>query len=174
MLKGWLLSFGLVLVWYGAQIALYNWRRVPKKFVAMSLLFVPTFPLLAILYLATPPDLGILPRPASRTPVALGLSLTMFIHVLMYCTGVMFFFHFDRSITLRILSEFEQAEGRYLSLARLQEMYNLDVLLRGRLEALVRNNYVTVEGDRYRLTPKGWMFARVMGLSRKVFPLKML
>jgi len=141
-------------------------------FAWMTLLYLPSVPALVVAYLCTPADLGVLPRTFGSTSTFLGLLNALVVHVLLYFTQVMLFFHFTRSITLQYLCRFHEAKDKILTPQDLRAYCSPDRLLSLRLTSLVANNYAVVAGDRYRLTPKGRLFARAIALSRILFPVK--
>lgn len=174
MLKGWILSGTLAVLWVVLQIAIFQIRNPVRKFRSMTLLFIPTVPLFIISYCATPNDLWFLPSSVSSTPFTLGLLNGIFVHSLMYGTHVIIFFAFSRSITLRILTEFRSARNYSMTLHDLQNLYSVERMIDGRLNAMVANKYLSVRNNRYTLSPSGRFFAGIFCWSRGIFPLKLL
>jgi len=174
MLKGLLISGALLLLWGGGLLVVLQTLRPRLVFVAMLTLFAATVPGYLLAFLLTPSDLGFLPARLSATPFALGLINGLFVHTLLFLTGVQFYFHIDRSITIRLLTEFERAPSGELSLAQIRRVYGLDVVIQARLDAMVTNAFLVHRGGLYYLAPKGRLGAWAGRLFRSLFRLKPL
>lgn len=168
MLKGYLLSTGLIIFWILAQITVYHIFQPKKKFWTMTLLFIGTLPFYAFFYFFTPSDVFFLPSSLSQTPVLLGFLNGFILHVLLYGTFVECFYYVDRPLTLRMLVEVLQAPGRTLTLSELQTRYSFREMIRSRLEVMVHNRYLSEQRQIYSLTTKGRIFANGFLLIRRI------
>lgn len=174
MLKGLILAGGLVLLWGLVQLAVFRARRPRSAFQSMLACGLPTFPLYVVLYVATPGDLGILPAQLAATPFWLGLLNGAVLHVALFLTGVQFYFHVARSISVRLLMEFRRAPGQRLSREELERAYGVEDVVGPRLEAMVRNGYLRQEGDCYFVRPRGRLGAWVGATMRRLLVFKPL
>src|SRR5689334_15476497 len=103
MLKGFLLSGGLIVMWaltLGTILHIYAPRRV---FGAMLLTYLPTIPAYILLYVWSPADLGVLPKALVGVDWRIGLMNGFVIHILLFLTAGLFYSHADRSITIHLL-----------------------------------------------------------------------
>ena len=168
MIKGYLLSLGLILIWVMTQITVFQIRRPTRKFLCFTLLYFLTLPAYVVLYFATPPDLGFLPPALAQTPVLTGFFNGLLVHLLLYCTYGEFFFYVDRPLTLQMLVEFLKQPDGTLTALELSKRYSMERMIRERLASMVHNRYLVKEGDRFRLTPKGECFGRIFTLIRAI------
>jgi hypothetical protein len=172
VLKGWLLSGGLVVVWLVVQGVVFHVSMPQKAFASMVKWFAPTVPLYIVIFVATPADLGILPPRFVGVDWRLALMNGLVVHVLLFLTAGLFYSHADRSITVRLLIELARAPQQRLTLDQMQEICGVDVLMQDRLDIMVRNGFLNQRGDRFVLTPKGWVGGSVGLVARSVLRMK--
>lgn len=172
MLKGWILSSSLVLVWAVVQLLLLQARR-PRSALSMMLAsFSPAVPAYAVAYVVTPPSLGILPPGLSATPPLLGILDGALILVLLFATCVLFYSHFHNSITLRLLAAFERAPRNSMTLPQIEAVSGLRVLVTERLDVLQGTRLVFADRGRYYPTASGRLAAGAGRLVRSVMKLR--
>ena len=174
MLKGWVLSGFLILLWGGLQPIIFHVSSPQSRFQSMVTWFFPTVPVYFLLYWLTPANLWWLPGRLAATPYALGLLNGFLIHALLFLTCVQFYYHVDRSITLRLLTEFGRAPGGLLTLGQIRQKYGLEDIIQSRLEAMVLNQFLFLRENRYYLTTKGRLAAWMALSTRKLFRIKPL
>ena len=169
MLKGIIISFLLSLVWIGAQIAAVHLRKPRRVFLLLLSLFTITMPLFPLAYFLTPRDLFFLPQRCSLTPLWLGLSAGLLLHVLIFFAYVEFFYYVERSVTLRMLVELRKRPESPLEL--IQETYGVEGMVRERMEAMRENGFVRRINGSWLLTRKGSVFAKTFILFRSLLNL---
>ena len=172
MLKGLLLSGALMTVWALVQGVVFHVVAPRKTFSSMLTWFAPTVPLYLLLFFMTPADLGFLPPGFAGVDWRIGLGNGLVVHVLLFLTAGLFYSHADRSITIRLLIELARAPKKCLTLAEMQAMCGVEVLMQDRLDIMVRNGFLAVRGDRFVLTPKGWMGGTVGLAARRILRIK--
>ena len=168
MVKAYLLSSALILAWIASQIAVFQILRPARKFLAFTLLYLPTLPLFGILYCLTPHNLGFLPAAFSQTPFWPGMINGLLLHLLLYCTYGECFFYIDRPLTLQMLVEFLKTPGGTLTALELSKRYSMERMIRERLDSMLLNGYLRKDGDRFFLLPKGRMFAKIFAFIRAI------
>ena len=104
----------------------------------------------------------------------LGLANGLMVHVLLFLTAGLFYSHADRSITVRLLIELARAPQQRLTLAQMQAMCGVEVLMQDRLDIMVRNGFLATRGDRFVLTAKGWIGGSVGLAARHILRMKAL
>ena len=174
MLKGLLLSGTLMTLWLVVQGVVFHAAAPRKAFSSMVGWFAPTVPLYLVLYWMTPANLGVLSDGFVGVDWRLGLLNGLIIHVLLFLTAGLFYSHADRSITVRLLIELSRAPRQRLTLTQMQEMCGVEVLMQDRLDIMVRNGFLVARGNRFLLTPKGWIGGSVGLAARRVFRMKAL
>lgn len=155
MVKGWVISVFMIVVWVAAQLSLFHGRHPRQLFRTMTFLFIPSLPVYAAGYLLMPPDLGFLPKGLVQGPPLLGLLNGLMLHLLLYATYVACFYYIERPLTLRILIALLQDPQRKWTLSEIKTVYRLGYLIRRRLEAMETGGLLTKRGEKYFLTPKG-------------------
>lgn len=174
MLKGLLLCGLLITTWLVVQAAVFHLVAPRKAFASMLASFAPTVPLYLLLYLMTPADLGFLPPAFVGADWRLGLVNGLALQVLLFLTAGLFYSHADRSITVRLLIELARAPQQRLTLAQMQAVCGVEVLMADRLEIMLANRFLIAEGDRFVLTPKGWIGGSIGLAARKILRMKAL
>ena len=169
MLKGMLISIALTIAWVMAHIILFRLKRPGNLCAAMVILFVLTVPLFIVVYVLTPADLFILPAALSRTPPALGVGNGLVVHGLLFLTYIACFYYLTRAVTLGILVEILDRGGCAMNIEEMKAAYNIEHMVRYRLEALEQAGLVRKAGGSYLCTPRGRRYARISLLCRRVF-----
>lgn len=172
MLKGLVLCGLLITTWLIVQAAVFHLVAPRKAFASMLASFVPTLPLYLLLYVMTPADLGFLPSAFVGADWRLGLVNGLVLQVLLFLTAGLFYSHADRSITVRLLIELARAPEQRLTLAQMQAVCGVEVLMTDRLEIMLANRFLIPQGDRFVLTPKGWIGGSIGLAARKILRMK--
>jgi hypothetical protein len=147
-------SVGITVLWVLAQVAWMHVRPARSRFKAMCAGFLLSLPALAW---------------ALGDSAAADAAQAALLHLLLFFFYVQCFYHVERSVTLRLLVEIHRAPGGKIPLAQLMKSYSFEDMVRERLGTLGENGFLARDGDRWRNTPKGRLFARVMALSEWVF-----
>ena len=174
MLKGLVLCGLLITTWLIVQAAVFHLVAPRKAFASMLASFAPTVLLYLVLYLMTPADLGFLPPAVVGADWRLGLVNGLTLQVLLFLTAGLFYSHADRSITVRLLIELARAPQQRLTLAQMQAVCGVEVLMADRLEIMLANRFLIAHGDRFVLTPKGWIGGSIGLAARKILRMKAL
>ena len=174
MLKGLVLCGVLITTWLIVQAVVFHLVAPRKAFASMLASFAPTLPLYLLLYVMTPADLGFLPSAVVGADWRLGLVNGLVLQVLLFLTAGLFYSHADRSITVRLLIELARAPQQRLTLAQMQAVCGVEVLMADRLEIMLANRFLIAQGDRFVLTPKGWIGGSIGLAARKILRMKAL
>jgi hypothetical protein len=174
VLKGLVLCGLLITTWLIVQAVVFHLVAPRKAFASMLASFGPTLPLYLLLYLMTPADLGFLPSAFVGADWRLGLVNGLVLQVLLFLTAGLFYSHADRSITVRLLIELARAPQQRLTLAQMQAVCGVEVLMADRLEIMLANRFLIAQGDRFVLTPKGWIGGSIGLAARKILRMKAL
>ena len=166
MLKGYLISFSLMVIWVLVQLLVFHLSNTKQLFRTFTLLFILSIPVYVIWYLKTSPTMGFFPETLSRTPEVLGLLNGLGLQGLFYLTYVAFFYYVDRPVTLRILIAFLKAPGEALTLSEVKTTYGLNDMIRRRLEAMKHGGLVVEREGKYFLTRKGETLGRFCDVIR--------
>lgn len=174
MLKGLVLCGLLIATWLVMQAAVFHLAAPRKAFASMLASFAPTIPLYLVLYAMTPDDLGFLPSALAGVDWRLGLANGLVLQVLLFLTAGLFYSHADRSITVRLLIELARAPQQRLTLAQMQAVCGVEVLMADRLDIMLANRFLVRRGDRFVLTPKGWIGGSIGLAARQILRMKAL
>lgn len=173
MLAGVLIAVLVSLGWISAQVAVSRRRPSSSRLRQMFSGFLVSLPLvalaLAVLH-GTMPKLWTLLAGAEHL-LAVGLHAYV-AHLLIFFFYVECFYHIERSVTLRLLIEILHRQGRLATAAEIAEGYKVDDMIEERLSLLTANHYLSHEGDRFRLLPKGRRFASGVQLFCWIFQSK--
>jgi hypothetical protein len=174
VLKGLVLCGLLIATWLIVQAVVFHLVAPRKAFASMLASFAPTLPLYLLLYVMTPADLGFLPSAFVGPDWRLGLVNGLVLQVLLFLTAGLFYSHADRSITVRLLIELARAPQQRLTLAQMQAVCGVEVLMADRLEIMLANRFLIAQGDRFVLTPKGWIGGSIGLAAREILRMKAL
>jgi hypothetical protein len=136
--------------------------RTAGVMVKTYALFLPA---LVALWATTPPDLAFLPAAWLTGSDWLDLLAAGFFYSAAFFGGVLQLYNLaDRGLSLRILLDIEASPGRGASREEIAGRYGGGRGLRGmydkRIEGLVSQRLVVLDGDRVALTGLGWRWAR--------------
>ena len=174
MLKGLVLSGGLMGLWVVLQWIVFQVSAPQRAFASMLTWFAPTLPAYLLLYWTTPANIGVLPEGFAGADWRLGLAHGLVVPVLLFLTAGLFYSHADRSITVRLLIELSRAPQQRLTLDQMQTVCGVDVLMQDRLDIMERNRFLARRGDRFVLTTKGWIGGTVGLVARRMLRMKAL
>ncbi len=168
MLKGLILSVALILVWALSLLSALQFAAPRRVYKTMVICFAPIVPAYLLLYVLTPASFGFLPAQLAEVGFALGLMDGLIVLVLLFCTGVLFYFHVARSITLRLLLEFGLSPDAVLSIEAIERAYGVHQIIEHRIEAMAANGYLSATSGRYHVTVKGRFVSLLAQLVRKL------
>ena len=174
MLKGILLAWTLVWIWAALQGVVFQLRAPDKAFASRVRCFAPMPFAYVALHLLTPPDLGILPEGALGAAEALSLLNGLALLILLFLTGVLFYYHADRSITVRLLIEMARAPQQRMTLDQMQAVCGVEVLMHDRLHTMAMNGFLVERDGVYHLAPKGRVGGLAGAIARRVLAMKAL
>lgn len=174
MLKGILLAWTLVWIWAALQGVVFQLRAPEKAFASMVRCFAPMPVAYVALHRLTPADLGILPERAMGGAGALSLLNGLALLILLFLTGVLFYYHADRSITVRLLIEMARSPQQCMTLDQMQAVCGVEVLMHDRLRTMAMNGFLEERDGRYHLAPKGRLGGLAGMLARRVLAMKAL
>lgn len=171
MLKGLILSGAIVGASAVVQAVLL--RALPSASAPrlMGTALAATVPVYCLSYELTSPTLGVLPGQLSATPAALGFWNGLLMCVLLFVTWIQCYYHVGRSITLRLITEFERAPSRCMTLRQIERVCGLEVLIGTRLDALLHHGFVVRRGDSYYRGPAGAVAAAIGRIARRIIQL---
>ena len=169
MLKGILLALAAFAMFLPLHVLVFHVGRPRARFRTMVALHaILTVSLLAA-YVSTPADLGVLPPTRATGGAVIGSVNAVLVHWLLFMGYSMFYFLVDRGFSLRILIEIRQAPDGALSQAEVATVYPPESVVRRRLDEMVEIGRLTRDGDRYRLSARGRLDARIFGFVKKLF-----
>jgi hypothetical protein len=174
VLKGLVLAWALVWVWALVQGIVFRLRAPEKAFASMVSWFAPMPVAYVALHRFTPADLGILPERFVGRSAALSLLNGLAVLILLFLTGVLFYYHADRSITVRLLIEMARAPQQRMSLDEMQAVCGVEVLMHDRLHTMAMNGFLVERDGVYHAAPKGRLGGLAGAIARRVLAMKTL
>ena len=174
MLKGMVLAWVLVWVWALVQGIVFQLRAPEKAFASMVVWFAPIPVAYVALHLLTPPDLGFLSERFAGGAAALSLLNGLALLVLLFLTGVLFYYHADRSITVRLLIEMARAPQQRMTMDQMQAVCGVEVLMHDRLHTMAMNGFLEERDGVFHLAPKGRVGGLAGSVTRRVLAMKAL
>jgi len=161
LLKGIVLAVGAFALFLPVHVVLLRTVRPHARFKAMMRLHGALALAILIVYAATPPDLVPLPRGWGAGGPVIGALNALAVHWFLFMGYSMFYFLVDRGFSLRIMIEVDRAPGGALTREGVAAVYPPESVVRRRLDEMVEIGRLVRAGDRYRLTPRGRVDARM-------------
>lgn len=168
MIRGILSAVIATALWVSIQIVIMHVKPARRRFNAMLSGYLLSLPLVAVIYLWTPwGDI------ASGKMAGQALWMEWFhaylLHLLLFFQYVHFFYHVERSVTVRLLVELQQAPGCSMTLEEINRQYSLRDMIIRRLEVMAENGFMARHGNAYHNTRKGDIYAQAVLLFSWIF-----
>lgn len=171
MLKGivlGLLTFG---VFFVTHVALFRFRAPARRFDAMVRAHWLLVPALAVAYVVTPPDLGVLPAAFTGAGWGLDLANGIIVYDFLFVGYSMLYFLVDRGFSARILIEIDHAPNGALTQEGVAAVYAPEQIVGRRLGDLADIKSVVKEGERFQIVSRGRRQARLFSSMKAFFNL---
>jgi hypothetical protein len=162
----------VVLAMVAAVTIAFRTLHRPPGAAVLAKVFLAFVPALVVVWEFTPDDLGFLPRSMLAEPPWFDLTACLFFYTAAFGGGVLQLYNLaERGLSLRILAELDAADGRSMSVDEIAEQYSegrgLAWMYDKRLDGLVRQHLVAVEGDAVTLTSRGRFWAGRLAYLRR-------
>ncbi|HUI07359.1 MAG TPA: hypothetical protein VL486_10190 [Verrucomicrobiae bacterium] len=168
MAQGIIVAAVVSAAWILAQNLFMHVRPAENRFKAMVVGYLLSLPFVLLVYHWTPSPV---PESVTESP-ALGLFQAYLLHLLLFFCYAECFYHVERSVTLRLLVEILQHGDEPAPLQAIRDRYNVEGMIRERLEVLRENGFVERVDDSWRLLFKGAALARVTVVTAWVFQIR--
>lgn len=169
MISGIISAVIASIIWVSLQVLIMRFRPARRRFNAMLRGYLCSLPLVALIYVLLSPCLPGGRGSSGGEPVWLGWFHAYLFHLLLYFQYVHFFYHVERSVTLRILVEMLKSQGNVMSRDDINSRYPLEEMISRRLDVMAENGFVEKRDGAYHNTAKGDLFARLVALVSRAF-----
>ncbi|HBA83880.1 MAG TPA: hypothetical protein DCZ95_07295 [Verrucomicrobia bacterium] len=171
MERGLLTAIIVSAAWMLVHLLLMQRRPAENRFKAMTVCWLFSLPFIPAFYFLAPS--GLTPHPADvGDSIWMGLLQAGLSSVLLYFLFVECFYHVERAVTLRILIELLNDAKSNPTIESVRSKYDVDEMIRRRLDVLADRHFIARRDDRWHLLPKGRLFARTMQFSCWLFQCK--
>jgi hypothetical protein len=168
MAHGVIVAVMVSAAWIVVQNLVMHVRPTENRFLAMVVGYLVSLPFVFVVYRWLPP---LAPVSGTESP-ALGFFHAYLLHLLLFLCYGECFYHVERSVTLRLLVEILQHGDKPASLKAIQSRYNVEGMIRERMEVLRVNRFVARVDDSWRLLFKGQLLARITVAAAWTFQIK--
>ena len=161
-------SLLITIAWVSLHLLLMHKRPCSHRLSAMTKGFLLSLPLLFLFlfFLQHQPTL-VLKLNGHEAPL-MAYIYAFLLQLLFFFFFVECFYHVERSVTLRLLIEIQEAKTS-LKIEEVIEDYSLDEMILRRLNDLLTHEWVRKKGDHWGLTTKGQCLAKIMRFSCWLF-----
>lgn len=167
MTTGLLAAFSSFVLFLIGHVLLFQLFDIKKRFNAMALTWFVLLAAYGILYAVFVHHL-----PASFvSPGIVGILNGAVVYLLLFLIYCCFYFT-DHSLSVAYMIELEHRPGKTMTRAQLKERFPHDAMLRQRFADMMVSGYVIQEGECYRLTSKGKLFAGILGTIKRLLKLE--
>lgn len=172
MLKGLVLAGGGFLLFLILHVCWFRLRVPEHRFLAFARLCAAVGVGVALVHLATPPDLGFLPRIWTQAGWAIDLLNGALIYGFLFIGYSMLYFLMDRGFSGRIMIEIDSAPGHKLRPDDIAARYSMRMVLQRRLSEMIELSRSVVEKNgRYCNAQKGRTMAALFASLKRFFQL---
>jgi hypothetical protein len=169
MARGIIVAVLVSAAWILIQNVVMHPRPAENRFRAMVVGYLSSLPFVWLAYRWMP---TLAPVSGAESP-ALGLFQAYLLHLLLFLCYGECFYHVERSVTLRLLVELLRHGDEPASLETIQSRYNVDGMIRERMEVLRDRGFVeSAGGDGWRLRIKGKLLAGTTVFFGRLFQIK--
>jgi hypothetical protein len=164
MITALISAFVGTLLWVSLHLIQMHYNPKQKRFMAMSKPFILGFPFLLLIvhfFYKYPLIIALL---NGNETILLSYIYAVFLYVLFYFLFVEFFYHIERSVTLRLLVEIHQAINP-ISVNELMKHYNVNDMIDRRLQGMLEYDMINKENGVFKVSKKGLYLAYVMSFS---------
>jgi hypothetical protein len=171
-MKAVLVAAAMTIVLFVLVSLAFRVRPTPHRAQRMTLIYLGCIVLSALLWLATPADLGFLGASLLVQPSGIDLALMLFFFSAAFLGGVLQLYNLaDRGFSLRILIDFVEAGGARVGVDQAAVNYGggqgLPWMYRKRLDGLLAGGFVRRDAGAIVLLPKGRRIADLMLALRR-------
>lgn len=156
-------SFAVTALWIIAHLVAMHISPAKSRMPAMFKAWLLSLPVMAMALALLNHAPGLVKALNGTEAPALSWICALVMHLLLFFLFVECFYHFERSVTLRLLIEIDAAKNP--SINTIMKDYSVDDMIVRRLHDMERSGFVTKSGDRWALTTKAGKLARVMSFS---------
>jgi hypothetical protein len=159
MAHGIIVALIVSAVWIVLQNLFMHVRPAENRFGAMATGYLLSLPAVYAGY-RWMPDFGIAAAvTAGNESYWMGLFQAYLLHLLMFFQYVHFFYHVERSVTLRFFVELLSHGEPGAPLPAIQKQYSLEEMIEQRLEVMRAGGFVILRAKTWRLSGKGKLLA---------------
>ena len=169
MIEAILESFGAFVLFLFFHVLVFYYRKPQERWrVVERICFLCLCIYTAVFWLAPASNwFGVLNLASPYAKVAAYIN-GVGIYIFLFFSYAQFYFLIDRSISARILVEFERSSSKTLTWEEIQQRYDAALLQKRRLDDMVYGGYLIYENDVYRMTKKGALHAKVFDRGKRL------
>lgn len=176
-MKSLILSVTMMIILIVAATILFKCMRTQRRALLLLGVFTLTLPAYVVIFLATPPDLGFLPKELTDSNHGFALGLGLFIHTAFFGGGTLQLYNLaDRGFSLRILIDIIESPTHELTLEEILKNYGggkgIDWMYQKRMEGMLENQLVIMQAGDVQITDKGLKIAGYFSWMRKFLNLE--
>lgn len=173
MLKAYLIGLFCFMLFLILHVIIFRRFELKERFKTLVYIFFTLFPVYTLLYILIPYDLvAVVPSEPIKPHLPLWLIYALsgtsnflgglMLYVFLFLGYCQFYFIVDRSISVRIMIELENAPQKKLSYDEIKRVYDFDEILSRRLQHMLDSKYIEKNSGYYINTKKGRLEARAL------------
>lgn len=173
MLKAYLIGIFCFILFLILHVIIFRRFELNERFKTLVYIFFSLFPVYTSLYIWIPYDLvSLVPSEPVKPHLSLWWIYTLssasnflgglMLYVFLFLGYCQFYFIVDRSISVRVMIELENAPQKRLSYDEIKKVYDFDEILFRRLQHMLDSKYIEKNSGYYMNTKKGRLEAEVL------------
>jgi hypothetical protein len=170
-MRGLVAGFLTFLFYFALQAAVFHFRKVSRRAVALVLLWLLCLPIYVLCYLMLPDDSALWPAPLAAPSDAVTFSSGLLLYFFIFMGYAQFFYMAESSVGIRTMIELAANPERGLSMEELTRTYRYDWMLDRRMKRMIHAGYLTEQDGWYRTTSRGRLVASVLAWCKRLLAL---
>lgn len=174
MTPGLLAAFTTFFLFLVGHVILFQTSNIARRFNAMAIIWAALlvgYVALYAVFIRRLPAALVSPEPVWGLTGIVGALNGAVVYLLLFLVYCCFYFT-DHSLSVAFMIELEHRPGRRITRTELKQRFPHDAMLKQRFADLEANGYVIRQGEYYRLTPKGKLFAGTLGAIKRFLKLE--
>lgn len=175
--KGLILAIVFTVAYVGVITVAFNARVISSRAALMTRIFLLSLPMFVVTYIATPPDLGVLPAFLAEPLWVVDITFGVFVYSAAFFGGVLQLYNLaDRGFSLRIMIDIDESTTGKLDSVGVMSSYGggqgIKWMYDKRIQNMIEQGVIAVDGDRVTLTERGRRAARLLRVLRTTLRLE--
>lgn len=156
------------IIFLSIHACIFHFRKISEKWKVLSNIFYIILLVYPLLYWLVPPDplfsmipSNLMREPAYRVSSVISFLGGLMLYAFLFIGYLEFYFTADRSFTVKIVQELENAAGKKMTREEIGKIFSVDMIVERRLDDMMWGGYMVEHNGYYSNTRKGSFVAKL-------------